>query len=302
MQLAGREWAAVGAGVAPWLWFAVRDVHPWLDAVALAWPVLGLAGAAALAVVGIVLRWNGAGLAGVSWLLATGAVVALPWVPLDTGTPRGGLRLTAVNTLKDQTSPVVMEAAIVRTEPDVVVVSEVGRHLDDFLSRRYRHRVRGRDMAVFSAYPLRLLGAAPARQRGLRAEVAGPHGPFVLYALHLQKPGVRPSRVEVGFRTHRRVVDAIAEAVERERLPVVVAGDLNLIDRSSGYRRLTEPLDDAMRAGWARPTSLRTTTRPLLARIDHILVDADWCAAGSRTFTLQGSDHRGVTAAIGPCR
>lgn len=300
--LTPRRRAALVAAVAPWLWFAVRDAHPWLDAVALGWPVLGVAGACALVLLGLARRWGGAALAGLSWLLATVAVVVLPWVPLDTGTPRGGLRVTAVNTLAEQTSPEAMAAAIERTAPDLVVVSEVGRRLDAILSRRYPHRVHRLGVAVFSTFPLRPPKAAPAGQRGLRTEVDGPHGPLVLYALHLQKPGVRPSTVEVGLRTHRRVVDAVAASVEGERLPVVLAGDLNLIDRSSGYRRLTGPLDDAMRAGWAQPTSLRATTRPLLARIDHILVEDSWCAAGSRMFGLPGSDHRGVTAAVGPCR
>jgi endonuclease/exonuclease/phosphatase (EEP) superfamily protein YafD len=138
-------------------------------------------------------------------------------------------------------------------------------------------------------------------QRGQRVEIDGPEGPFVLYAMHLQKPGISPSSVEIGFRSHRRLVDRLVDAVQAETLPVVVAGDLNLGDRTSGYRALTDVLDDGMRAGWTGPTSLRRTTRLLLARIDHVFAPETWCAEDSRTFTMRGSDHRGVATTIGPC-
>lgn len=107
---------------------------------------------------------------------------------------------------------------------------------------------------------------------------------------------------DLGFRTHRRLVDALADAVVSEDLPVVVAGDLNLVDRTGGYRAITDVLDDGLRSGWVGPTSLKRQTKLLLARIDHVFIPPRWCAADGKTFTMRGSDHRGVVTTIGPCR
>jgi endonuclease/exonuclease/phosphatase (EEP) superfamily protein YafD len=39
-----------------------------------------------------------------------------------------------------------------------------------------------------------------------------------------------------------------------------------------------------------------------LARIDHIFEPSSWCSDDAHTFTITGSDHRGIATTIGPCR
>ena len=58
---------------------------------------------------------------------------------------------------------------------------------------------------------------------------------------------------------------------------------------TAGPRGLT----DAMRAGWAAPTSVGQW-RPLLVRIYRVLVSASWCGDGPTRFHLTGSDHAGI--------
>jgi hypothetical protein len=72
--------------------------------------------------------------------------------------------------------------------------------------------------------------------------------------------------------------------------------------RRPDYRLLVDGagLTDAMRDGWAGPTSV-TTWRAFLLRIDHLLVGPGWCGDAPRRFALPGSDHDGITATIGPC-
>lgn len=81
----------------------------------------------------------------------------------------------------------------------------------------------------------------------------------------------------------------------------MVVGDLNLVDRASGYRALVGELDDAMRSGWAGPTAQRSWLDLLLARVDHVLVPEAWCSTDAVRFHLRGSDHRGLAATVGPC-
>jgi endonuclease/exonuclease/phosphatase (EEP) superfamily protein YafD len=135
----------------------------------------------------------------------------------------------------------------------------------------------------------------------MRAAVAAP-APFVLYAMHVPKPWWSGSG---GYWTtpaeHHRLVETVAAQIAREPGPVVLAGDLNSTDRARDYRLLVGAgLTDAMRAGWAGPTSV-TVFRALLLRIDHLLVGPGWCGEASRRFTLPRSDHDGITATVGPC-
>ena len=295
----------------PWTWYLVRDVDARLDAVALLWPVIGVIAALCWTAVGL-LTWDLRHAAvATSWLLAVVAVVIGPWRPLDTGHPVEAFRVVAANVYGSHTYAPGIRPQLQAEHPDVLVISETSQESAPILGAGYRNagrsRVRGRDelsdVSVFTDLPM-TSGRLPAslrNQRGLRAVIQGPSGPFVLYALHLQKPGITPSSVEVGFRSHRRIIDLLVRAVRKETLPVVVAGDLNLADRTSGYRALTNVLDDGMRAGWVGPTSLKRQTRLLLARIDHIFVPDNWCSAASETFTLRGSDHRGVATTVGRC-
>lgn len=303
------QWVAIALGVLPWTWYLVRDLSGRMDIIALAWPVFGTLVTAALVVGAVLLRSRAVVAAAVSWALCCTAVVVGPWRPLDTGSvrERTAVRIVAANTYGDNTYAPGLAETFAAQRPDVLVVSEVTPESGAVYAEGYRNDARPasskNDVAVFSNLPMHA-GPLPGplrTQRGWRVEIQGPDGPFVLYALHLQKPGTEPSKVEVGFRTHRRLIEEVVAAVRRETLPVVVAGDLNLVDRTTGYRALTDVLDDAMRAGWAGPTSRKPATRLLLARIDHIFEPSDWCSRNAKAFTMRGSDHRAVVATVGRC-
>jgi endonuclease/exonuclease/phosphatase family metal-dependent hydrolase len=84
-------------------------------------------------------------------------------------------------------------------------------------------------------------------------------------------------------------------------MPVVVAGDLNVSDRTSTYAHLVAHRRDAMRAGWAGSTFRPFPFELLALRIDHVIVDRTWCAAHPHRFHPHGSDHEAVQVTIGRC-
>lgn len=295
----------------PWTWFLVRDLHPAADVVALGMPVL-VAVAVAGCLVSVLIHRRPTPLASAaSWVVFGFVVIVGPWTPRSAPPPVDAVRIVAANTYGSRPYPPSIGMDIAAQAPDVVVVSEVSPGVEEELGARFASTVRadagrsGRsDVAVFSDLPMELLDLPDGLggSRGLRVRVDGPAGPFVLYGLHLPPPRARPDGYpDVSVRRHHEIVRALRDAVARERLPVVVAGDLNLVDRASGYRSLTRVLDDAMRSTWLRPTSLRAGTLPLLARIDHVMVPESWCSTDASVFTLTGSDHRGVAATTGPC-
>jgi vancomycin resistance protein VanJ len=297
--------------VVPWSWFAIRDLDPVFDAVAVAFPVVVLAVASVLGLVAVAARRPAPALALVSWLAVGALVVIGPWLPVDGRAPTAGMRIVEANVLGDSSGGRAV-ADILAQHPDLVVVTELGRLVDAALRDEYEAAARSPvlpgafegDVGLYSRWPMEPgpLPDALADQRGLRAVVAGPNGDFVVYALHLAKPTLNPSSsIELGFRADRRLIDEVRKAVRAELLPTLVVGDLNLVDRTSGYRSLRADLDDAMRADWVGPTSYRTWTVPLIARIDHVFMPKSWCSSNAKTFTLPRSDHRGVAVTLGPC-
>ncbi len=294
----------MGLAALPWTWFALRDVpSPVVDVAAILLPLL---------VVAVVVPALGAALArrratplvlAVSTLLAGTVAVLGPWRPADAGAVAGGLVVAGAN-VDGSGAPL---AALRAVDADVWVVGEVSRAVEDELGGTYPHHEGGGEaphVAVFSRYPLRLLEAAGPDLPGQRYEVAGPDGPFVLYALHVPRPwifGQSGGGYQVSVEEHQRLVERLAAQVAAETRPAVVVGDLNSTDRGRDYRTLTRATVDAMAGAPGGPTSVGKW-RLLLARIDHVLVTPGWCGDDARRAGLPGSSHRLVAARVGPCR
>lgn len=294
---------------APWPWFTVRDLHPVLDTVAIGLPVIVASALSLCVLVALVGPRRPAAVVAASWLAFGLVAVVGPWVPQPTASPERGLRVVAANTFGFRSEADVVSAALAAAVADVTVVSELSDDLAATLSAGHRTTVTsvGSDngeVGLFTDLPATDLGLPPglADQRGVRVQVEAPAGAVVVYGLHLERPTLgRSNGSQVSVRRHAQIVATLRDAVATESLPVVVAGDLNLVDRTTGYRALTAVLDDAMLAGWGRPTALRRLSLPLLTRIDHVFMPSGWCSAEPSVFDIAGSDHRGVAATVGPC-
>jgi endonuclease/exonuclease/phosphatase (EEP) superfamily protein YafD len=296
---------AFAVATLPWWWFALRDLGPWADVVAIFLSAV-LVPVAAAVVIAAVVRRLGTSVVAASWVLFAAVALAGPWSPDAGPPPPSPVRVVAANVLGANRQVAPAADDLLGQRPDVLVVSEDGTALDAELRGSFTHAFssdpRGRGTGVYTDLPVERL-ALPARlddRRGVRVRVDAPSGPFVLYALHLPRPWpYQTSDFQVTPTEYRRVIHDVVASIRAERLPVVVAGDLNLVDRTSWYRDMTSTLRDAMRSSWAGPTSRKWW--PLLARIDHIFESPGWCSSGARRFAITGSDHRGVTASIGPC-
>jgi len=81
--------------------------------------------------------------------------------------------------------------ALVAAAPDVLVVSELTRWVDATLADRLPYRRLAWDggaVGVYSRLPLRPPDLVGPEVPGVRVQVDGPTGPFVLYALHVPRP------------------------------------------------------------------------------------------------------------------
>jgi hypothetical protein len=290
--------------VLPWAWFLVRDLlGPVGDVLAILFPVLVVVAVLAMAVPVIRrrrLRW----LVPAASVLLLGAVAVVgPWTPDDAGAvaPAAATTIAGANVMGNPQNA----GALLALSPDVLVVAEMTARLTPLLAA-YPYRevdLGGPNVAVFSRLPIRVLERPTPELPGLRVEVQGPAGPFVLYALHVPRPWITGSGgYQATVAEHHAIMRSLAAGAAAETLPVVMVGDMNSPDRGRDYRQILRDggLVDAMRDGWTTYSSTGKW-RPFLLRIDHVLVSRGWCGDASHRFALPGSDHSGVTATVGPC-
>lgn len=290
------------ATVAPWTWFWLRDALGQVGdviAIVLTGLVAGLVVLEALLAGGT--RW---------WLVAAASTLVMgctavvgPWLPVPEGVVAAapGITVASAN-IMGTAEPV---DSLLAASPDVLVIAEMDPGAYPPLARAYPFRTvtyDGPAVAVFSRYPVRVLDLTSPALPGLRVEIEGPAGPFVLYALHVPRPWFTDQGGwQATVTGHHAIMVGLRNRVAQEKEPVVVAGDLNSPDRSRDYRMFAASMVDVMRAS---PTSWTSTGKWLafLLRIDHLFVTRGWCGGASHHVALPGSDHDAVMATVGPCR
>jgi len=294
-------WTWVLIAVLPWSWFLLRGLWAPLDVVAIAIPLLGTAG---LLVFGLVSARTAnllPLLAGLSIFSVAAGSVALPRLPQEQPAPTQPVRIASANVLGGNRQLNDVAAALAERRADVLVVIEAGRDLSDEVRAAASHpeELAFGQFRIWSRWPLTQLptSAALANLPSVRVRVDRPGAPFVLHVVHAPNP-----LYETTFGEQEALAGHLIHVVGAEELPAVVVGDLNLSDRTEGYRILTDAMRDAMRAGsWPGDTYRLHMWRALLLRIDHMFVPNGWCAADPGTFAVPGSDHSGIEATIGPC-
>lgn len=253
-----------------------------------------------------------AGCAAMAIVAVVGTI--LPWSPTDLPSPTGGATVGVAN-LTASNDGEEAAATLNLVHPDVLVTAETPVLAVEALRAAYPHTLSaGRPLGgtnVYSVHPLRRLPQPAGLQRVKLVVIAvdAPQ-PFTLVAAHLPRPWWRTQglvgmpdtpQYEASLVDQRDTVNALAEALGRIQGPVVLAGDLNMVDRGWGYRRVTALMDDAMRSSWTAPTSTKALFLPLRLRIDHILVGGGLCAQALDRVALAGSDHIGIQARVGAC-
>ena len=243
-----------------------------------------------------------------AWLVSATVMVAGPRAPTHFAAPRDPVTLVAANLHFGNRTPDEAAHDVLARHADVVVISEGTLRTESIVSHAYRYHVRSRfhgnrySELVASRYPLQIQVVPSELFQAVVVEVMAPT-PFVLVGVHLPRAGIGVPylRGRVSFAGQRLAVRAVTGITDRSDLPVVVAGDLNVSDRTAAYRSLVAHRRDAMRARWAGSTYRPFPWSLFGLRIDHVIIDRTWCAAHARRFYPTGSDHNAVQVAIGPC-
>ena len=257
--------------------------------------------------------------AAVTAVVAVGLGLHLSWIlPQFTGDAAkpaaDGFRLQ-VMTLnlhlgKAEPARVVETAALDRV--DLLVLQEVTpgtlAELEKFgLADAYPHRAgsAGPGAAgtmVFSSYPLAGADRLGTKHGSWAVDVATPRGRVRVYAVHPRAP----------FGDAVEWHDDLAlllEAAEDDRELDLVVGDFNATPEHDEFRAFAEGADlhsaaELADAGWSptwadhRGQSFLGVPLPPLVQIDHVLVGRSMTATEVDTFSIDGTDHRGVVAEV----
>lgn len=320
--------------LAPWAWFLIRGLHPIMEVVAILLPILLVAVGLVALLLGAYRRDVMFVATFVSLTLMMFVAVVLPGRPTSSAVPPETTRYVAFNLAQQWFTDNDVDFFAHANEPDVFVAVELRETHDQILRERYENAIS--DVAGFDADPTPPEGITPVEGTyrendfpsiaifsdfdivrlsdpianavdgglpGIRAQVSTEQGDVIVYALHVPPPGRGSEVYQVGASTQAELVDAVAEAVSREELPVVVLGDLNIVDRGPNFANLSGDLTDVMRVDrWAGPTRSRDLWHTLLRlRIDHLLVSDELCGTGAEARSVLFSDHSPIQADVGPC-
>ena len=284
----------------PWAWFLVRDFGPAMNVLAFWLPPAAVGLALVVLAFSVLAARMPLAVVSLSLVVFTAVVVLAPRTTQPDTAPLQPFRLVSANTYDGNLQPEAAVGALVAERPDVLVAVETSREVLADLRVEFADRSLARfaGLNVFSRWPVRLLGAIPSvpETTAMRVQVLRPGAPFILYAMHLSNP-----LHDVSFSQHAHTVARLLRGAESETLPVVLAGDFNMTDRTTSYRLLDGVLRDAMRASLAGSTYERWLWALFQLRIDHVFTAPRWCSQDAFTFSVPGSDHEGLSAELGRC-
>ncbi len=315
--------AALLGGVAPWLGGDAPGWDGWAgyaaEAAAALWLPIGLLALAAG--VPLLLLHRPAGLL----LLGCGAgIAAVEFGPTATADNPGAadtaspppLRLATVNPNADQLGDPSLRTALQQLNADVLVLPECGTAwtaiLADWFPADYPHRflaaatprngapIEGLAMAIWSRHPA--AGAAQIETLGafqqLRVPLRWRGRVLAVYGIHPRRP--HPLAL---YRLAHRDRRALLAWIDRDPLPVVVAGDFNAPPRSAFLARLHDRglVSSAAAAGGRAPGTWpmdRGVPQLLRIAVDHVLHSPALVTTAFALGQETRSDHRGIVASL----
>lgn len=292
-------WASLAATI-PWLWFLVRDLGPVAQLVALAMPALVVASLLGLIISVFDERKLSSVLVAVSvltfgWVTIFGPRSAMPASP-----PVDPIRIASMTLDGSTLNASAIMGSLARQRADIAIIVEPSKKTRTVLLRTDRspYALTSGRFVVLSSIQVSEL-PPPKGLPGdliLRLEVDRLDGSFIVYAVRAGTSPLDAAQNDpIG-------ADRLLEAARNERLPVVIAGDLGISDRSTEYRTLTATFRDAMRSG-ARAASTASTSpwTFLYLRSEFVLISPQMCAAAGSTFDVQGAQTAGLVTGVGSC-
>ncbi|MGD8860412.1 MAG: endonuclease/exonuclease/phosphatase family protein [Myxococcales bacterium] len=218
------------------------------------------------------------------------------------------LRLLTANLWNGGGEPGALAAVVERHGVDAVLTQEMSPAQSDALAAHLPHglRIPGlrcNGMGLSLRRPARVRRVALPLRDALVARLEPAQWPQLPAALEIINVHIAAPTRRGRLAVRRGQVAGLRRHLQAERLPRVLAGDLNSLWIMPAYRALRAHLDDAalLHAGARRRPPLPTWSPradwPRLLRIDHVLTSGLRVRA-LRPVRIAGSDHSAVLAEL----
>jgi endonuclease/exonuclease/phosphatase (EEP) superfamily protein YafD len=236
------------------------------------------------------------------------------------------IKILSHNVSWSTTQPPTLIKLIQKQQPDIIFLQEiVQKHTKrtfTSLKADYPYQIGTPPVGILSKYPIvssEILHLAGHRETQQRAIIKFNEQEVVIYNMQATGPWLKISK-KLGFiripvyKYDKRSpeIQDLVQRVERETLPVIVAGDFNMTDETQDYDRVQKVMQDSFRKsgwgfgftwpqGWELKFLVKRSNWRLnypVFRIDYIWYSKHWGAKSSSVLEATESDHLPIAAEL----
>ena len=229
------------------------------------------------------------------------------------------IKVLSLNCSWYKTSSENLTDLIQNEQPDIVFLQEiVQKHTQRalvWLKSSYPYQFTAPEIGIISKYPIEfseVLHLAGHRDIQQRAIIRVSDRDIVIYNISVKSPWINWQKIWPFFsipcydyRERSQEIQDLIQHLQKETLPVIIAGDFNLTDQSQDYSYLQTVLQDAFQTsglgfgftwphGWELSFLMKNSPWKLnypLFRIDYIWYSKNWVSRSTKVLPSTGSEH-----------
>lgn len=246
--------------------------------------------------------------------------------PINITNSQPSIKILSHNLSWYKTQSPTLSKLIDQQKPDIIFLQEIVRKHTEraftWLKADYPYQIGTPPVGILSKYPIvssEILHLAGHPETQQRAIIKFNEQEVVIYNMQATGPWLKISKklrflkipvYKYGKRSPE--IQDLVERVERESLPVIVAGDFNMTDETQDYDRVQKVMQDSFRKsgfgfgftwphGWELKLLVKSSNWRLnypVCRIDYIWYSQHWGAKSSSVLEATESDHLPVAAEL----
>ncbi|MEG4533604.1 endonuclease/exonuclease/phosphatase family protein [Microcoleus sp. D2_18a_D3] len=246
--------------------------------------------------------------------------------PINITNSQPSIKILSHNVSWYKTQSPTLFKLIDQQKPDIIFLQEMvqtpTQRAFPWLKADYPYQIGTHSVGIFSKYPIvssEILHLAGHPEKQQRAIIKFNEQEVVIYNMQATGPWLKISKkwrflkIPVYIYGNRSPeIQDLVQRVERETLPVIVAGDFNMTDETQDYDRVQKVMQDSFRKagfgfgftwphGWELKFLVKRSNWRLnypVFRIDYIWYSKHWGAKSSSVLEATESDHLPVGAEL----
>jgi vancomycin resistance protein VanJ len=246
--------------------------------------------------------------------------------PINITNSQPSIKILSHNVCWSTTQSPTLLKLIQKQKPDIIFLQEIvpkhTKRVFTWLKADYPYQIGTPPVGIISKYPIvssEILHLANHRETQQRAIIKFKEQEVVIYNMQATGPWFKRDNIlrflklpVYNYDKRSAEIQDLVQRVERETLPVIVAGDFNMTDETQDYDRVQKVMQDAFRKsgwgfgftwpqGWELKLLVKRSNWRLnypVCRIDYIWYSKHWGAKSSSVLEATESDHLPIAAEL----